>query len=627
MNILEPEEFVGQLWHRLVGGRATLPHHPGHAVTFDSIRGALNVVFHGLGGDAAVPLAAGKARDSRHRLSWRQRLGSESEALDQPRLCGETLYLPQAVALFPEERLNRALFVWLCAFFAAGASPLPSAIEDPLQRDLAFLRAAEADSLSALRRWPGLRPIYAELCAALLASRPRRQLRPVERQVEAVIRAMLGEADAAAGPLPAVAPRHYRPFLPVPLWGWREQETLRSNSRRAEETAGAGADAADGTRRQGRRAEQDQAKREDSLILNRFEKILSLAEMLDINRSVDADDEESARKALEDSDEIRLSSHKSKPAVKLKFDLDLPPEGVDAEPLQGEATYPEWDYRRQIHHQDHCRVLCRIASEEGESWRPDAETERRIRLVRRQFEALRPRHELLRGQLDGFDLDLESLVRAKSDMRATGHGSNRIYLASRRQARDLAVALLVDVSLSTDSWIDNRRVLDVEKEALTVLAHGLEACGDDHSILTFTSCRRSWVRVETVKHFDEAMSDQVGRRIAALKPGFYTRMGAALRHAAAGLTRRPNRHKLLIVLTDGKPNDIDHYEGRYGVEDTRRAVQEARNKGIALFGVTVDKEAQDYFPVMFGHRGYAIIDHVARLPAALPSLYRHLVSV
>jgi hypothetical protein len=105
-------------------------------------------------------------------------------------------------------------------------------------------------------------------------------------------------------------------------------------------------------------------------------------------------------------------------------------------------------------------------------------------------------------------------------------------------------------------------VLDVEKQALLVLAHGLSACGDHHSILTFASRRHSWVRVETVKSFEEPMGAAVERRIGALKPGYYTRIGPAVRHAAAELARQPQRKKLLLVLTDGKPNDVGHYEGR-----------------------------------------------------------------
>ena len=180
------------------------------------------------------------------------------------------------------------------------------------------------------------------------------------------------------------------------------------------------------------------------------------------------------------------------------------------------------------------------------------------------------------------------------------------------------------MSLSTDAWVDGYRVLDVEKEALLVLAHGLSACGDHHSILTFTSRRRSWVRLETVKAFGEPMSASVERRIGALKPGYYTRIGTAVRHAASTLAAQPQRKKLLIVLTDGKPNDVNHYEGRFAVEDTRKAVQEARRLGAGVFGVTIDATAQAYFPTLFGRGGYAIVGNIRRLPAALPALYRQI---
>jgi nitric oxide reductase NorD protein len=184
----------------------------------------------------------------------------------------------------------------------------------------------------------------------------------------------------------------------------------------------------------------------------------------------------------------------------------------------------------------------------------------------------------------------------------------------------------MDVSLSTDSWFDDRRVLDVEKQALTVFAHGLAACGDRQEILTFTSRRRDWVRIETLKRFDEPMGPAVEARIAALKPGYYTRIGAAIRHAAAGLKQRPDRRKLLLVLTDGKPNDIDHYEGRFAMEDTRMAVSEARRAGICVFAVTVDREARAYIPHLFGRNGHAVVSRLDRLPAALPAIYRALAA-
>jgi len=159
-----------------------------------------------------------------------------------------------------------------------------------------------------------------------------------------------------------------------------------------------------------------------------------------------------------------------------------------------------------------------------------------------------------------------------------------------------------------------------------VLANGLAACGDNHSILTFTSRRRSWVRIETVKDFGEKMGPVVENRIAALKPGYYTRIGAAIRHATAKLVEQPNRRQLLLVLTDGKPNDVDHYEGRFALEDSRRAVNEARRKGVRVFGVTVDRDAKSYVPAIFGQHGYAVVSNIARLPAALPAIYRGLAS-
>ena len=255
---------------------------------------------------------------------------------------------------------------------------------------------------------------------------------------------------------------------------------------------------------------------------------------------------------------------------------------------------------------------------------PDEQAKRRIRQVRRQFEALRTKALILRAQMDGSELDTEAVVRARTDLAASGQCSDRVWMQRRPMDRDLAVAVLVDTSLSTDAWIENRRVLDVEKEALAVFSHGLAACGDPFAVYGFTSRKRAWVKVDTLKDFDEPMGERIMRRIGAMRPGYYTRIGTAIRHAASQLEARPNRHRLLLVITDGKPNDVDHYEGRYGIEDTRKAIQEARAKGLAVFGVTIDKKAQTYFPHLFGRGSFAIVHHLAQLSAALPRIYRHL---
>ncbi|MGE5477706.1 MAG: nitric oxide reductase activation protein NorD [Bacteroidales bacterium] len=626
IEAFELEEKVGRLWHRLVGEAPSWPRYPEAAVTLDQVRGQLAVFFRGLGGDKGVAITAASLRTSTHRLSWKQRIGMDDERMVVAARDEVSLSLPDKLDHFPDAGLNRDLYFWLAAFFSA-LEPAGPAESDPLRADLAFLARARRASASVLNAFPGMVARHRALCAALLERRPKRQLAGVEAQVEAMVVALLGGPAAPDLAPSASAPVNYKPFLPVPLWGealHRPPEERPTDEEMSEAGAKKEEQDTEDKRRRAERKHQDNADRKDPLILNRFEKVLAFADMVNVNRGADDPDEEEAKKAAEEMDKIVISSHGKKAATKLKFDLDLPPEATDTTRLTGTHLYPEWDHRAACYHKDHCQVLVGMAPEEGESWVPDEQAKRRIRQVKRQFEALRTKALILRAQVDGSELDTEAVVRARSDLVASGQCSDRVWMQRRPMERDLAVAVLVDASLSTDAWIENRRVLDVEKEALAVFSHGLAACGDPFAIYGFTSRKRAWVKVDTLKDFDEPLGERVMRRIGAMRPGYYTRIGAGLRHAAKELEARPNRHRLLLVITDGKPNDVDHYEGRYGIEDTRKAVQEARAKGLAVFGVTIDKKAQTYFPHLFGRGSYAIVHHLAQLSAALPRIYRHL---
>ncbi|MER8461836.1 nitric oxide reductase activation protein NorD [Mesorhizobium sp. M1396] len=630
LDFLEFEETVGRMWHRLIGRAHTWPRHPDHAASLADMQSVLAVCFRAFGGDGAVQIAAMRGKTSGHRLGWRQRIGLGEEKLSQPARDSASLMLPGSIDLFPDKDLNRDMYIWLAAYLAVMRLD-PVAEHDPLQRDLAALARAEETVARVLVNFPGLRRRYRRLAAEMLAARRRGPLPSVEALVESRITGLLHKGalecdEMQSAIFPHRAPAGYLPMLPIPLWPDALLRPETAPRRGDDDPVGGGSDVAGaGMERQlAVRENQDDRKEERSpFILNRFEKILAMAEMVNVDRPADDSDDHDS-KAAEDLDDITLGERKGRPASRFLFDLDLPPEALDRTLLTAERTYPEWDFRSGTYLPDHCRVLAGPASRFGSTEALNAETRRLIRRVRRQFEVLRPRREMLRAQLDGADLDLDAVVRARGDLAAGGQGSDRIHLMSRPQTHDLAVTILVDVSLSTDAWFDDRRVLDVEKEALLVLANGLAACGDNHSILTFTSRRRDWVRIEAVKAFDEPMSSLVEARIAALKPGYYTRIGAAVRHASAELARQPNHKKLLLVLTDGKPNDIDHYEGRFALEDSRRAVVEARGSGLGVFGVTVDREARSYVPALFGQNGYAVVGNIAKLPAALPAIYRCL---
>lgn len=638
MALFEPEETVGKYWHRLIGTASTYRRYPDAAVPLSAVQGRLGVLFRALGGSGAIRIVSGASDESGHRLNLKQRIGLGRERLDRAAMDESTLKLPAAIDIFPSRTDNEGLYEWLAAWFA-NAVPPPAENPDPLQRDIARLQTAEATTRATLARWPGLRPLYMHLCRASLAARPKRALPRWEAAVESAITALLDNAptsaldlsilDSIRGPTQDfsrfTAPKNYSTFLPAPVWGEILVERRGARADDAEECDGQSTPL-DQLRRRAVRRANDQTRRSDPLLLHRFETIFSLAEMVNVNRNVEDDDDEGARQAADDLPELTIGVHPKPTATRLKIDLDLAPAEAEAAPLVAELSYPEWDYKRQRYRPDYCRVIAGSAPATGENWKPDDDMQRRIRQVRRQFEALRPKRQIIRGEPDGHDLDLSTLVRDLADRRAGGPGTERVFVSSRTIARDLSVAVLMDVSLSTDAWLQDRRVMDVEKTALLAFTHGLTACGDEHAIFTFTSRRRSWVNVSTVKDFDEKLDGNVVQRIQALKPGHYTRIGAALRHVLAQVKGRPHRHRLILLLTDGKPNDIDHYEGRYGIEDTRVAIREARKAGVRVFGVTVDEHAREYFPHIFGRGAYAIFPSVARLPMALPAIYRHITS-
>lgn len=640
LDVIEVEEFVGHQWDKLIGDANSYPTFPEAAVALESVRGPLAVFFRGLGGEKGIEIAASKEETSEHRLSFRQKLGMAREKTMRPTLDGQTLMLPHTLAVFPDKGLNRALYFWLSAYFAGADEEVPQAPTDALLRDLVFLRQAYDRQQRTLSHFPGMVPIWQKLSQGIKGMRPKRPLPKQEQALEYVVDHLLGgerptQPDALrylayvqhGGAVPALAPvKSYRPILPVPLWGEViALEMGAGNKGQEDRSSQSSAQKADQKKQRAQRRQLDQANRDDGFFLHIYDKIMSVADMLNVNRNTQDDEEDEAIKTADDLDRITVSQHDQKAATKIKMDLDLPADEVETDRLIAERLVPEWHYRKQTYLPDHCAVEVRTASEEGEDWTPDAPTKRRIRRVKRQFEALQSKREVLRAQPDGDELDMEAVVRAKADFKASGVSSNRLYMASRVQSRDLAVSILADVSLSTDSWLENRRVIDVEKEALTILGGGLAACGDDFAIHTFTSRKRDYVRLDQVKGFEEAFNEVSLRRISALKPGYYTRIGAAVRTMSEELSKRANRQKLLLVITDGKPNDVDHYEGRYGIEDSRKAVQDCKQKGITVFGVTVDHKAQDYFPYIFGRGSYQIVSHVAKLSTALPKIYRQLV--
>ncbi len=303
----------------------------------------------------------------------------------------------------------------------------------------------------------------------------------------------------------------------------------------------------------------------------------------------------------------------------------------DAERLEPEriaaadtVLYDEWDcfrghYRKNwcvlrefdVHPGDPAFVPAALARHKGAVYR-----------LRRSFEALRGEDKLQRREPHGDDLDLDAVIAAFADVRGGAELPARLFVRRQKTERNMAVMFMVDMSGSTKGWIN-----DAEREALVMLCEALEILGDRYAIYGFSGITCKRCEIYRVKRFDERYDDLVRQRIAGIIPLDYTRMGVAIRHLTRLLDAEDARTKLLVTLSDGKPDDYsDGYRGEYGIEDTRRALIEAKRRGIHPFCITIDREANDYLPRMYGPVNYAVVDDVAKLPLKVADIYRRLTS-
>jgi nitric oxide reductase NorD protein len=223
--------------------------------------------------------------------------------------------------------------------------------------------------------------------------------------------------------------------------------------------------------------------------------------------------------------------------------------------------------------------------------------------------------------LYGDEVDIDALVEALADSRDGSEMSERLFTQRHRNERNIAVLFMVDMSGSTKGWIN-----EAEREALLLLCEALEALGDRYAIYGFSGATRQRCEVYRIKPFHQRYDADIQARISAIAPQDYTRMGFAIRHLSKLLNGIEARTRVLITLSDGKPDDLDLYRGDYGIEDTRRALQEARRAGIHPYCITIDREARAYLPHMYGPAAYTVIDDVRQLPLKVSDIYRRLTT-
>lgn len=608
------EEYIGGLWDKLIRHTA-YRGHPKARTSLKEMERIAPIFFRALGGDAGLSIRAGSATTHGARRPWLERVAGIGDKTELAWSNETTLHLPAWIELFPEREQNRELYLWLIALAAHDVAP-----------DASWIVRNQKATQATLDALPGMVGRYARLVTAALAIRPDpASLPPSEAVAEEKIRAALRAPGSVAVFVPGC-----KPPAPVPLWLHPAQdganETRAAAKGEPQQPIEKSKVSTDSEARK-RRAESVETPDNKSpfMLLFRAESLFTWAEYVKVDRPLDEDDNDNAEKAANDLDILSVTNDGRTTASRIRFDLDLPSESDDDLVLADGILLPEWHYRKQQLQPAHCRLQMMLARQAEPCELPLALRPAAKRL-RNQFQALTTQRTRLHGQASGADLDLDACVRYAAE-KASGVPTAEpgLYLDSRNQQRDLSCLLLADLSLSTDAWVnDTSRVIDVIRDSMYLFSEALAATGDRFALYGFSSVRRDKVRYHLLKGFDERYNDQIRGRLAALKPGFYTRMGAAIRHSAAILSKQKSSRRLLLIITDGKPNDLDKYEGRYGIEDTRAAIGEARRLGLTPFCVTIDQKAGDYLPHLFGASGFVVVRNAAMLPQVLPRLYVQL---
>ena len=296
-------------------------------------------------------------------------------------------------------------------------------------------------------------------------------------------------------------------------------------------------------------------------------------------------------------------------------------EGDGGEPVSEFIPYDEWDYRRHGYRKEWCSLREQILRGVRSTFveRTLAKHRGPLMKIRRQFEMMHTREHFARRRRHGNDLDLDALIDSLGDQKAGLAPSEKLFVRLVRNERSISTLFLVDMSNSTEGWVGV-----AIKEALVLLCEAMQIVGDSYAIYGFSGMRRMRSEVFKIKDLAEPYSDLVKQRLAAISPKEYTRMGPPIRHMIKHFQGVDTKSRLLLMLTDGKPEDYDDYKGQYAIEDTRKALAEARGNGIHPYCITIDREAHDYLEHLFGRGNYTFVRNIEQLPSRLTEIYRLL---
>jgi len=373
----------------------------------------------------------------------------------------------------------------------------------------------------------------------------------------------------------------------------------------------------------------DKKQQEDYVLTHNFEKVETAEEFDGTWRDFDGDDDLADHQEALEELSMKLTVRVDDP-VHSVYQADFTEnttiaESKDAPNQNYFIPFPEWDYKKGMYKPDFCRVYPAVFNETDDKYYTNTlkEYNHILSAIRKMITNYNNKRKQVRRQTEGQEFDLDAIIDLYTDVHAGKTPSDRIYLSTFKKEKDLSIILLLDSSLSSDGYAAGNRVIDVEKQVSILFGEILDEFNVDFSVADFHSSTRNYINYRILKDFDEPWMTGK-KRIGAAQPSGYTRIGGALRYATSILKTRSSKNKWIILLSDGKPNDYDKYEGKYGIQDVKQSLREANEYYINSYALAIEAQAKYYLPQMFGQNHYQILSSPQELLSSMVRLFEKI---
>ncbi len=604
------EEQIGKLWDRFLNKQVNRSYEE-QRVCFLEKQKALKVFYQLLGGEPGKELQMTDKRSVKTSRSMLEKISGFGTTFFLAWQDDKGVYLPPYLAYFNNQTLNEMHYFWLVAL----AAKMPLNPSSFVQKNLQL-------SHELIQEYPGFELFYQAAITQLIEERLKLNITDPEKQrhelalINSLITRELIHASSCL----------LDEIYPFPLWLYPSQtvQHCRTESEEAEEKNRTHSSEKVETLKMKKRSNQmDDDKKSDGLLIFLPDSLMSIMEQVNLDRGEDDSFDEEALYNAEDLEEITLGKQRANLSARIKMDLDFTESIAEEYPLGSGHFIHEWDYKKQDY-LDNYVCIKPIMDINVEPIALPKRLQKMVKKITSELDLMQL-DRLKNNKLPyGDEINLDAWIEYLGHQDKSLH-PQKFYESVERQSRDLATLILADVSLSTEAGITQEvRIIDMIKDGLMVFSESLNRLQDQFALYTFSSLKNTNVRFQIIKNFKEGYSDLIRGRIDNIKPGYYTRLGAAIRESSKILDKQPAANKLLLIISDGKPNDVDRYDGRYGIEDTKKAVEEARKLGITPFCVTIDLESKEYLSYLFGRNGYVVIRDSKKLPKVLPEIYMNL---